>query len=178
MSKCYIAVQIGLSKPIIYKEILFDKELFDKLVEKAKKFWEVNVKQDIAPDVIGIDNNVLIELYPKNVTDELIHANKEIEEAVRLRQELSGHKSEIDAQIKDLDARIKAVIGDNSGILTQRYKITWNNQKRKGVDTQALKDAGLYSQYCKETEIRMLKFSLRKPDKTSIEKLTEEMERR
>jgi hypothetical protein len=60
---------------------------------------------------------------------------------------------------------LKEVIGENSGILTERYKITWISSTRKSVDTAALKKDNIYNNYLKQSETRYLRVNLRKEGK-------------
>lgn len=169
--KGYIAVLIG-GQSFKWKEIEFDKELFDQMVETAKEFWNC-VQNDIPPAIMADDDDTLKELYAINsetmielmpTDEEKAAAVENFETAVAHRQELSSQKTDIEAEIKELDAKIKAVIKDNLGIKTPKYKITWKSQTKSGFDTKTFKaeKPEEYDKYKTETSYRVLRIAKNK----------------
>lgn len=132
----WIACLIGGQK-FDYKVIEFDPELFDIMVDKAKEFWDM-VQNNIAPLIMPDDDETLAEIHPKH-TDDLIDAQEFNERAAYL-QELKMHRDEINKEIKEIETELKAKIGDNLGILTDKYQITWKNQNSRKLDTDRLKE--------------------------------------
>lgn len=154
----YIAVLIG-GQRFKYKQIPFDKELFDKMVEAAELFWNY-VKNDEPPTAMGMDNYFIQEIHPDS--SETMESVQNMEEAVALLQETKMHIKELEEQKGDLEAKLKQVIGDNLGISTDKYVVTWKTQTGARVDVQALKDAKIYDQYTKPTKTRVLRVKLNK----------------
>lgn len=132
----WIACLIGGQK-FDYKVIEFDDELFNLMVERAKDFYNM-VQTDTPPLILPDDDETLAEIYPKN-TEDMIEAEEFNERAAYL-QELKMHRDEINGEIKEIETELKARIGENMGILTDRYKITWKSQISRTLDTDRLKE--------------------------------------
>lgn len=132
----WIACLIGGQK-FDYKPIDFDPELFDIMVKKAQEFWDM-VQNNKPPLILPDDDETLAELHPKH-TEDLIEAQEFNERAAYL-QELKMHRDEINGEIKEIETELKAKIGDNLGILTDKYQITWKSQSSRKLDTDRLKD--------------------------------------
>ena len=89
------------------------------------------------------------------MTDRMINNRvkkiRELEqEAAAIRDELESLKDELKAE---LDAR------QQDSIKTAFYNIFYNCFSKRNVDTQKLKDAGLYDQYCKESTVTQFKIT-------------------
>lgn len=132
----WIACLIGGQK-FDYKVIDFDPELFEIMVNKAREFWDM-VQNNKPPLILPDDDETLAELHPKH-TEDLIEAQEFNERAAYL-QELKMHRDEINKEIKEIETELKAKIGDNLGILTDKYQITWKSQSSRKLDTDRLKD--------------------------------------
>lgn len=157
--KGWIACLIGGQK-FDYKAIEFDSELFNLMVERAKEFYNM-VQTDTPPLILPDDDETLAEIYPKN-TEDMIEAEEFNERAAYL-QELKMHRDEINGEIKEIETELKARIGENMGILTDRYKITWKTQTNRKLDTDRLKEeiAEIDNFYLTQT-FRVLRISKRK----------------
>lgn len=167
----HIAVLIG-GQSFKYKQIEFDQELFDQMVEAAKEFWN-KVQNDEPPAIMADDDDTLKELYAINsetmielmpTDEEKAEAVETFETAVAHRQELSSQKTAIEEEIKELDTKIKDVIKDNLGIKTPKYKITWKSQTKSGFDTKTFKaeKPEEYYKYKTETSYRVLRIAKNK----------------
>jgi len=126
----HVAVLIGGNK-YIEKRIEFDKAMFDDMVDKARDFWENYVLENVPPVAIAADNDNMVNLYPNNINPDLIEVNEEFESWVKMRQELSMHLGEMIDQKKDVEAKMKAFIGEFTGVETESYKVTWKKQLKK-----------------------------------------------
>lgn len=157
-SKGYIAVLIG-GQSFKYKEIIFDKELFDKMLLEALKFWDC-VKNDLEPLAVGDDVSFIQDLHPKS-SDKILETedlNHKIDCLVLIKNQIK----DLTDDKNTIEANIKQYIGDNLGITSNKYKITWATQSRRYVDTELLKKAGLYEQYSQEKETRVLRIKEQK----------------
>lgn len=154
----YIAVLIG-GQSFKYKQIEFDAELFEQMVVAAKDFWNC-VKNDTPPAILPADSETLLELYPSH-SDEILE-NPELEERVAYLQELKMHVKEMQGEQKAIETEIKNLINENMGVKTPKYVVTWKEQTSKRVNTQKLKDDGLYEQYLTESSTRVLRITKNK----------------
>lgn len=137
----------------------------EQLVKSEKEFWQENILKNIMPAPMGNDNEMeLVKSLP-------------MAESVELDSDcatLLEEKAIIDEQIKDLQAksdsikeRVLLAISEKSNgenaektsAVCGNWKITYNTQTSKRVDTNALKKAGLYEQYAKESVSKVLRIA-------------------
>ena len=135
------------------------------LVNAETDFWENYVMTDTPPAPTGCDNE----------KDSI--ANLPMDSEIDLPDEFIAvieERAAIEAQIKELtkksDALKETVLlemfrlsnGENAEKTTAHcgtYKITYNTQVRKSIDTDALKKAGLYDGYTKESVSKVMRVS-------------------
>lgn len=157
-SKCYIAVLIGGQK-FVWKEIKFDKELFEQMVNAAVDFWENFVLREVAPMASQGDSDTLQEMFPQ-ASEKLTQLFGEEAELIdQLVEERAGgveQKKLVEAELERIDSQIKQKIADSAGVETTHNRVTWKNQKRVSADTEKLKKDGLFEQYSKVSEFRVL----------------------
>lgn len=130
----WIACLIGGQK-FDYKVINFDAELFNLMVEKAAKFWDM-VQNEIPPAMVAEDGATLAEVYPNN-SDEMIQMS-EINDRVSYLKELEQEIADKNNEVEEIKTELKSIIKDKQGIITPAYKITWKTQTRKNLDTKRL----------------------------------------
>lgn len=156
----HIAVLLGGQK-YLERKVEFDQEFYDGLVEKAVAFWRM--VEEKTPPMAGVnDNEALLSLYPSNKSDEIIQGIEEFNTAIARRQEICMHIDNMEAEKEEIENRLKQVIGENVGIRTTDYLLTWKSQSRKSVDTALLKADGLYDKYAKESSTRVLRVAKNK----------------
>ena len=143
----------------IEKRIDFDQELYDKIIKAAVEFWRL-VETNTAPEAAADDAEVLVEIYPKS--GDQFQIIEELNAKIALRQELSAQIDQMVDEKKEIENQIKAVIGDQQGIKTSTYTVTWKSQDSNRVDTDALKSADLYEKFCKVTSTRVLRITKNK----------------
>lgn len=156
----WIACLIGGQK-FDYKPIDFDQELFDLMIEKALKFWEM-VKNDVPPMILPEDDTTLAELYPTH-TDDLIEL-QEMNDRIAYLQEIKMHIDEMTKEKREIETELKTLIKDKAGVLTDRYKITWKSQTSRRIDSDLLKTEcpDIAQKYMKESVSRVLRINKRK----------------
>lgn len=170
----HIACLIGGQK-FVYKQIEFDAELFDKMVETAKIFWQ-HVQDDIPVAVMSNDDETLADMYgtPSDFIIEMFPEDEKsadavivFEENVRYLQELKMHISEMDKEKKEIENKIKDVIKNNLGIRTPKYLITWKAQTSHRFDDKKFKEENpdLFNEYIKENTFRVMRIKSNKEDK-------------
>lgn len=167
----HIAVLIG-GQCFKYKQIEFDQELFDQMVECAKEFWQ-HVQDETPVPVVAEDDDTLKELYSSHseVMIELMPTDADtlqtveaFETAIAHLQELKMHKANLDDEIKEEETKIKDIIKDNLGIKTPKYVVTWKSQSKTSLDTKTLKaeKPEIYAEYSQTSSYRVMRISKNK----------------
>lgn len=161
----WFAVLIGGQK-YVEKKIVFNEELYEKQLDAAIKFWDEYVKPGIPPVACADDDETLIALFPASIGKFVTITDKEaaqdINDALEKRLETSR---EIDAAMKEkdeIDSKLKQIIGENEGIETDRFRISWKLQARKTVDLELLKKDEVYDKYSKLSTTRVFRVSANK----------------
>jgi predicted phage-related endonuclease len=120
----YIAVLIGGNK-FLWKKIEADQDLFLKMRESAIDFWRM-VQEKTPPSVEADDNQFMVELHP-HAGDRMLEATQDLVAAVQLLQQTKAQIIDLEKTKDEIEAKVKAVIGDNAGIITPEYTIKWIN---------------------------------------------------
>jgi len=157
----HIAVLIG-GQAFRYKQIEFDADLFQTMMDRAIEFWNM-VQTKEQPMAVGEDNSTIFQVYPEN--DEQIQQVQEFEDQIALLQETKMHIKEMEKEKFGIEASLKQRIGENLGIETAKYLVKWSLQRKSSVDTDALKESGLYEAYSKESKYRVLRVTKNKEKK-------------
>jgi putative phage-type endonuclease len=123
----HIAVLIG-GQAFKYKTINYDSEMFFDMVKQALLFWEM-VEKDTPPMAMGDDNYIMLDLHPEN--DDQIQQVQEMNDSIGLLMQTKGSINDLIKTKNELEAKLKQVIGDNLGIKTNEYVVTWKKQHRK-----------------------------------------------
>ena len=167
----HIAVLIG-GQSFKYKQIEFDAELFETMVEAAKEFWG-HVQEDTPPAIMPTDDEtlkdlystsseVMIKLYPED--DATTQAVQTLEDKIAYLQEIKMHIKNYQDEQKSIETTIKDIIKDNLGIETPRYVVTWKSQSTPKFDTKSFKETheDLYKQFSQKTTYRVMKIKKNK----------------
>ena len=151
----HIAVLIG-GQSFKYKKIEADGEMFIKMRDAALAFWKM-VEDKTPPMAVAPDNEFIIELYPQH--DEMMQEVEELNDKIGLLMQLKGTIKEAEEQKDEIEAQIKAVIGDNLGIKTSEYEVSWKRQPRTSLDTKSMKEnePEIYNRYAVKSETRILR---------------------
>jgi len=161
MSKGYIAVLIGGQK-FRWKEIVFDIDLFAKMVAAAKEFVEYYVQKDIAPIAVAGDGETLMKLTPENTASILQSEDPEVNTLIEEKQACARIIKEAEKNKDDIDSKLKQRIGDHEGIETGLFKATWKSQSTRRISTAKIKEDGLYDKYAVESFSRVLRIAKKK----------------
>lgn len=157
----HFAVLIGGQK-IIIKDYHFDKKLFGYEVERAVDFYENYLIRDIPPVAVAQDLDYIDDIYPplnyektlSEQDEEIVYTMLVIEEQLKeKRKELKALENEYN----DLEAQLKSILKGATAAKGIKYTVTQTEQKRKSIDTQKLRDDGLYDEYAKEIKSIVLK---------------------
>ena len=141
------------------------EDFIKRLTETERDFWENFVEKNVMPSPTGNDNELdLVKSLPMAETIELTDDC----------ESLLDEKGEIDAQIKALQERsdiLKEQLllrmtelsngqeSSKSVATCGQWKVLLNTQVSKRVDTNALKKAGLYDEYAKESVSKVLRIT-------------------
>ena len=122
----WIAVLIGGQK-FVYKKITPDKEIQDKMLLAAISFWDM-VQRKIPPVAESDDNPFMVKLFP-SAGPEIAEASADITSAIKLLQQTKAEIINAEKVKDELEARLKAAIGDLQGLKTPEYTAKWINVK-------------------------------------------------
>ena len=158
--KGWIACLIGGQK-FVYMQIDFDEELFNLMVEKAVKFWDM-VQKQIPPLILPEDDEVLGEIYSEHTDDMMVL--QDLNDRVAYLQEIKMHIEDLNKEKRELETELKTVIADKAGFTTDRYKVTWKTQTANRIDTDRLKDEQpeIIKNYMQEKKFRVLRITKNK----------------
>ena len=140
-------------------------EFIGRLVEEEENFWNDNVLANNPPAPTGNENEFdIVKSLPMS---EEVELDGECETML-------DEKELLDAQIKELQAKSDAIKeqilmrmsaasngegAEKSTAMCGSWKITYNTQVSRRVDTNALKKAGLYDEYARESVSRVLRIT-------------------
>lgn len=119
-------------------ELDFDEDLFGKMIETAREFWERHIEAGILPEADGhAATTRTLNLF--QASDESI----EIDDISAVLTELAGVKAAkktVEAHEEALENKIKARMQTASvGTIGGRPAVTWKSSKSSRIDTKALK---------------------------------------
>lgn len=160
----WAACLIGSSK-YVEKLVKFDEELYADIEKRVKDFWENYVLANVPPMASADDDDVLLALYPKS--NEEIQTVESLNDSIRLLKETQGHIAELENQEAEIKNRLKAVIGENMGVKTSEYVVSWKPQVSRRVDVDFLKKnyEHIWKQCLKDSAIRVLRVAANKEKK-------------
>lgn len=145
-------------------------EFISKLIETEKTFWYENVMQNVAPAPTGCDGEN--EYLKKLPLSESIELDEETESLIYQEKGLESKIKELEKNINAIKSQIILKLYEKSDSCSEnttakagKFKITYNTQVRKSIDTDAIKRAGLFEQYSKETKSKVLRISEMKEGK-------------
>ena len=99
-----------------YRDLTFDKEFFDWMIEEVTRFWVDNILGNKEPLAINVEDVLLKN--PRHIDGKLLTADDFIltkcAELKEVREELSA----LDLRKKELEADIKMVMGDAEALIS------------------------------------------------------------
>ncbi len=141
-------------------------DFINSLINAETDFWENYVLKNTAPAPIGLDSeNEYLKNLPLNAviqldtqSENLIREEIEIDEKIKdLTQRQRELKNAILLKLSELSS--DAENAERTTATVGTYKVTYNRQIRKSLDTDALKKAGIYDAYAKETSCKVMRIS-------------------
>lgn len=154
----------------IYEFKLYEAfpDFVSKYVKPALEFWENHVETGISPEYDEKRDADILKVLRKNTVEpDDKGIAKLIAEADRLQLSIDKAEARIadkKSRLKEIDGIVKKYMsgqfrdGDKKvEIAGKKYTWTLTRSIRKSVDSNALKEAGLYEDYLKESETLTLK---------------------
>ena len=162
----WIAVLIG-GNTFQYKEIQRDEEIIRHITEIGRDFWGL-VENRTPPAMDGSESSadVLNVLFPAESTrDEAEEINLAGADTV-LNEFLRAQEMERQWKVAKDEAanKLKAQMGDYCMGRVGRHKVSWKPVISARLDTNALKEAGLYDRFTKASTYRRFTVSEVKED--------------
>ena len=159
----YIINTDELKHYVIKRDDVFIK----KLIEEEKTFWTEYIENDVMPAPTGCSaENDAIEMMFRG-SEEVIKLDTECEYLCARYLLLNEQIKDAEKEKAVLANKIKLALiekqNESTSGKTQAqagvYKISYSKFLRKSVDTDALKKAGLYEKYSKESESSMFRIT-------------------
>lgn len=153
--------------------VMRDDDFIERLIQKEGDFWNNNVLKDKAPEPRGLDceGEILDDLL-KNRAGE-ITLPSEVAELVNRERELNAHikalenddtqlKNEIKTKLLEAAGEVDMEAGGTIKASAGDYKVSYSMSKRRTADSDALKKAGLFEKYSKESTVATLRITGKK----------------
>mgnify|MGYP000958754228 CR=1 FL=1 len=142
-----------------------NEDFIARLIDAEKTFWERNVLADAMPAPTGNENEIdLLKNLPMAETVTLDEESEAIlEEKAQLDAEIKILQEQSDILKEKILIKMAANPSGAAAVKTVAecgaWKISLTTQTAKRVDTAALKKAGIYEQYAKESVSRVLRIT-------------------
>lgn len=153
------------TKEICHYVVPRNDDFISKLIEVEKDFWENYVLVNKIPEPIGVDSE---NDYIKNLHfDEVVILDEESESLISLQQDINKQIKDLEKQEDIVKNKILLKLSEASKgfdstkcvATAGKYKLSYNQQIRKSLDSTAIKNDGLYDRYVKESVSRVLRIS-------------------
>ena len=111
------------------------------LLKKVEGWWQIHIVDRIPPPITASEqtDRWLKRRYPKPKTELVAAATPEEEDLLDAYAKVRGDRDRFDHCCEDLEARIKAAIGERSGLRWSGGRFTWKSTKDSTyVDWEAL----------------------------------------
>lgn len=161
----HICVLIGGQEYREY-EVTPDREDMEELERAVDSFWNDFVLADVLPELKGTGDEAraLATLYPEATEPEPVVTSDIDHPEIFERFQLAQDKKVLESRIKELDNKIKALIGSRERVNTESTSVKWSRYTRESVDSKRLKAErpDIWAEYATETETGRLTFSAAK----------------
>ena len=140
-------------------------EFIDRLIEAESTFWNDFVLANVMPAPTGNENELdLVKALPMAEKITLSEDTEQlIEEKVAIDSQIEDLKKKSDILKEQVLIKMSEASCGKDSLKTiavcGRWKISLNTQVSKRVDTNALKKAGVYDEYAKESVSRVLRIT-------------------
>jgi len=166
LKKWYLVWVNDFNLELHYFVVDYEQELASEIIKEIGSFWHNHILSQVPPDPQTVED--IIYLYPTPTSEPPLEATNELFEVLK---EYEGYKSSArlyEAQADALKDKIACAVGNSSLITFGGVKVaTYNAQTSKRIDTDLLKKEmpGIYEQYCRITNTRVLRITKPKKEK-------------
>ena len=118
-----------------------DEDAIASLIQAERDFWLNHVEPKVPPLPTGseTDDDAIRVLYPKGDQGDAFIALDYMDDVLNLRALKVKQRDEIQAEIDEIDQRLKMTMGSFERGITQNWTVRWTNTSTSRVDTKALK---------------------------------------
>ena len=139
----------------------YDPALVESLVALEEDFWINHVVADVAPPVTAhrSDRPALSKLYSEVIVDDVKVMGEEIVALVTERNRWKAVANEAKKELEAIENQLKDGVGHSEVAVDSSHRVlyTWRSYDQRHVDTEALKEDGIYEKYApKKTHRRLL----------------------
>lgn len=160
VDRCDFAVFFVMSGRFARYTVHRDLGVERHIIGSAREWWERHVVGGEEPpiSVSGSGAEVLLRRYPSS-SGKVREATAEEVSLIAQRHEAYRNVKMAEAYLADIDAQLKAAIGDDEGISGEGVKATWKPQARQSIDTKALAAAHpeIAKQFTRTSTFRVLR---------------------
>jgi len=134
-----------------------DESYIRELMDKEIYFWEHYIDKDIEPEPDGSEASAetIKNMYPESFENTEIKIPG-IDDLIAEHRFLKGQEKELKDDITQVENKIKWLMGDHELALGDKYSCSWKTSISNRVDTDKLKELGLYTKCLKQTSSRRL----------------------
>ena len=155
----YFAVLIG-GNDFRHFEMKRDDALIRDIEVAAERFWMDHIVTAIPPEANELDNDILMGMYP-TADETMLELPDNYETACKIYLEAHQQESEAKERKEAIKAKLKALIGSNSGAENETYKVKWSRFEKAAVDLPALRAAhpDIVAQFVRKTPSGTIRIS-------------------
>ena len=138
--KWYVAIVV-LGKDFQVFEIARNEAEIQRLIDVEQDFWENHVVRREPPLPTGgeADDEAIAVLYPEGDDGENVLDMNDMEDALNLRAYKVQQRDDLDAEIKEIDQRVKLALGEFQRGMSGGWRVNWTNTTSSRIDTKTLK---------------------------------------
>lgn len=163
----YVACLIG-NQSFKVKTLERDPVLQKQIIEKAVYFWTEFIEPRVMPTMItSRDADALYGLFPFGDDGDPIQLNAEAATLIDTIQALKEDAKALENQQAKAENDLRLMLGEHSTGVTDRYKVSWKNQKTMRLDIPKLREEmpEICAKYAAAAESRVLRINLIKTSK-------------
>ena len=164
-AKCWIAVLIGGNVDFKYKLIERDPILIAEMVRREADFWLKYVVPKVMPGFITRnDGDILFKLFPHGDEGEPAILDDKANALIEALTAMGEDKNNIEGQIEKARNELKAMLGDKTFGVTDRFKVSWKVQITNRLDGDKIKEKHpkIAAECMKKSESRVLRYAILK----------------
>ncbi len=152
----YIAAVI-LGQKFVYRKLVWNDELIEKLTAMEKDFWENHVAAGVlpAPDGSDVCNEILNEYFHSERKGSAISLTG-FDDKLDRRAEIMEQISRLQQEQNSIEQEIKLYMQDNEFAASDNYRVSWSSVETTRLDTKRIREEQpeIYRDYAKQAVSR------------------------